>query len=111
MKGYIYIITNLITQKQYIGQRMSTINTRYNHHIHEAKFFKDSMYIHEAMREYGFENFTIDELKCIEIEDSLGWQNDSYRAAFENVGYVILSGIFLLIIYNESIFLVYLHSL
>ena len=46
-----------------------------------------------------------DELKCIEIEDSLGWQNDSYRAAFENVGYVILSGIFLLIIYNELIFL------
>lgn len=69
MKGYIYIITNLITQKQYIGQTMSTINARYNHHIHEAKFFKDSMYIHEAMREYGFENFTIDELKCVEANN------------------------------------------
>lgn len=67
MKGYIYIMTNLITHKQYVGQTMHTITDRYKHHIHEAKFYKDTMYIHESMRKYGFDNFSVDELMCIEV--------------------------------------------
>lgn len=91
MKGYIYIITNLITHKQYVGQTISTINNRYKHHIHEAKYYKDTMYIHEAMRDYGFENFKVDELMKIEantkqeLSDKLNYWEKYYISEYNTL--------------------------
>ena len=60
MKGYIYIITNLITNKQYVGQTINTIQERFRAHISDAKNKTDNMYIHKSMNKYGIENFKVE---------------------------------------------------
>lgn len=79
MKGYIYVITNLITNKQYIGQTIQTIKQRYNAHISDSKNKTDHMYIHKSMRKHGAENFIVEEVDCVEtdnIDDLMSKLND-----------------------------------
>ena len=68
MKGYIYIITNLINNKQYIGQTTTTIPIRYNAHIRDAKYNNTNMIVHKAMRKYGIDNFDVKEIQCIDAD-------------------------------------------
>ena len=67
--GYIYIITNNINQKKYVGQTTQTIEKRWAEHCYDAINNRDDFYFHKAIRKYGQENFTIECL--IECEDSL----------------------------------------
>lgn len=61
--GYIYKITNKINHKPYVGKTVDSINSRWRDHIYDA-FTKHSLcLIHNAMRKYGLENFTIEELE------------------------------------------------
>lgn len=69
MIGYIYIITNKITGKQYVGQTRRTITIRFNQHKTRAISKKDNMYLHIAMNKYGVENFTVKEITHIEFDD------------------------------------------
>ena len=54
---YIYIATNTINTKQYVGQ-----STKYPHEhrgrIHEHYLAKRKYLFHKAIRKYGFDNFT-----------------------------------------------------
>ena len=69
MKGYIYIITNLITNKQYVGQTINTIQKRFRAHISDAKNKTDNMYIHKSMNKYGIENFKVEEITCVDLDN------------------------------------------
>lgn len=68
MIGYIYVITNNINGRQYVGQTIQTIEKRYENHIRDAKGGYTNMYIHKAIRKYGEENFSINQLEMVEYE-------------------------------------------
>lgn len=68
-KGYIYLITNNITKKQYVGQTRQTIKKRFYQHCYDANKMTSNMYIHKSIRKYGKEYFSIEELKCIECSN------------------------------------------
>ncbi len=54
--GYIYLVTNTLTGKQYVGQsQKSDINTRWNQH---KKVSKTGLgrYIRSAYCKYGIDN-------------------------------------------------------
>jgi group I intron endonuclease len=57
--GRVYIITNLINNKKYVGITTRTIKRRFNQHIWESKG-RCLWAINKAIRKYGEENFTID---------------------------------------------------
>ena len=57
----IYKITNLTTGKFYIGLTIQNINTRFNHHVYEAKLGSTS-YLHRSILKHGKENFKIEKL-------------------------------------------------
>lgn len=59
MKGIIYKITNKVNGKSYIGQTRYTLEFRWRQHIHK----KDNTYFHNAIKKYGFENFTLEILE------------------------------------------------
>lgn len=55
----IYLITNLITGKQYVGKTKYTLAHRFSQHCNNKYYHT---YIHNAIKKYGRENFTIEEI-------------------------------------------------
>lgn len=55
----IYIITNNITKKQYVGYTKRIIKDRLKSHIYEANSGKYNMYLHNSIRKYGGNHFSI----------------------------------------------------
>lgn len=66
MFGIIYIITNSINDKVYIGQTIQTLKSRWQEHCRSGlSKGEQNMQIKRAIKKYGKENFSIKELeKC-----------------------------------------------
>lgn len=64
--GYIYLITNKINNKKYVGKTTQSIEKRWQEHISDSKREKCEIRpLYRAIRKYGIENFTIKEIeKC-----------------------------------------------
>lgn len=62
MKKDIYIIRNDINDKVYIGQSVNA-EERFAKHCSDSKLKRDNMIIHEAMRKYGTEHFSLEILE------------------------------------------------
>lgn len=58
----VYIITNKINGKQYIGQTTQTIQRRWQGHIVDSKRRHSDTPLYRAFRKYGVENFIIEKL-------------------------------------------------
>jgi group I intron endonuclease len=59
---YIYLITNLVNGKYYVGQTIKkNIHARWNAHLREMRS-GSNFRLHNAIRKYGTENFTIEML-------------------------------------------------
>ena len=67
-EGYIYIITNDINNKVYIGQTKNTIQIRWNGHKHTSRSVCN-MLISKAIKKYGVEHFAIREIEKIETSN------------------------------------------
>ena len=63
--GHIYCIRCLANGKLYIGQTVKSLNRRFNQHIAEAKRGGRTK-LHRAIRKYGEENFTVEEVMWVE---------------------------------------------
>lgn len=63
--GYIYVITNKINGKKYVGKTARTIEERWKEHIKNSKIKKfDKMCpLYSAINKYGIENFTIEQIE------------------------------------------------
>lgn len=70
MFGLIYIITNSINDKVYIGQTIQSLKDRWNEHCRNpfSKAEAD-MHIKRAILKYGKENFNIREIEKCKIEE------------------------------------------
>lgn len=64
MKGFIYKITDKVNNKVYIGQTRYTVEFRWRQHLNR----KDNTPMHNLMRKYGAERFTIETLEECPIE-------------------------------------------
>lgn len=58
--GVIYVATNKINNKQYIGLTERTLSKRKWEHCKAAKTKKDNTYFHNALNKYGEENWEWD---------------------------------------------------
>ena len=89
----IYLITNNINGKKYIGQSRNLIK-RWNHHKDEARHNRSTLLIHNAMREYGIDNFSFDILFECPIDMLDVWESDMIRLydTFVPNGYNIRDG-------------------
>ena len=77
--GYIYKITNLITNDLYIGQTVHTIQQRWKDHLDTCFNInnKSNYYIlYRAIRKYGVENFKIEQVE--ECDNSLLNEREIY---------------------------------
>lgn len=101
MKKDIYIITNDINKKVYIGQSVNA-HTRFLQHLSEAKLQSNQMLIHKAINKYGAEHFSYsilesqienyDERECYWIKYYNSIQPNGYNICIGGEG--VGSGIF-----------------
>ena len=70
--GYIYVITNLINSKKYVGKTDFTIEERWKEHCQDSQKERcNKRPLYDAMNKYGIENFKIEEIEYIEDDSKL----------------------------------------
>src|SRR6266700_6696290 len=73
--GFIYLITNNINKKRYIGQTTQSLYRRWIKHYSDAinpnNKFKYNSGFHSAIKKYGRENFTIELLTVVSNRQKL----------------------------------------
>jgi hypothetical protein len=70
--GYIYVITNLLNSKKYVGKTTTTIKERWQEHCADSKKPRcNRRPLYNAFAKYGIENFRIEELEYVEDNNQL----------------------------------------
>jgi group I intron endonuclease len=64
MKGYVYLVTNLVNGKKYVGYTTRTIAKRWKEHLTLAAR-GSLLYFHCALRKYGLDNFRVELLETV----------------------------------------------
>ena len=68
--GFIYLITNKINNKKYVGKTTTTIEKRWLEHIADSKKEKCEIRpLYRALRKYGIDNFFIKEIEKCDIKN------------------------------------------
>ena len=69
--SYIYVITNDINGKQYVGKTNNSIEKRFKQHIHDAGRRRcEKRPLYSAINKYGKEHFSIKLLEECDVENS-----------------------------------------
>jgi group I intron endonuclease len=69
MKSYVYVITCLVNQKQYVGKTKDPDERMRGHFLHGPNRPKLRQVIHEAVKKYGSENFRFEVVSEHETEE------------------------------------------
>lgn len=84
-EGYIYLITNLINNKKYIGQTIQTINRRYTQHLANAFKYNKNTHLYQAMRKHGKDNFKIEIIEIISRKSKEELSKDIFKLETEYI--------------------------
>lgn len=82
MKCNIYLITNKINSKKYVGKTTYSLRHRFNQHVSDAKACRYNSALHTAIRKYGENSF---EIQLLEIcEDCMANDKEAYWINYYN---------------------------
>ena len=65
-KGYIYLITNKVNGKQYVGQTSRDVDTRFQEHCFDTRGHSK---LHNAIQKYGWQNFKVETIEEVPLDD------------------------------------------
>jgi group I intron endonuclease len=97
-KGYIYLITNLVNGKKYVGQTLMTVYARWQKHCSFARTHPNATGIDGAIRKYGEDNFSIETIKECPVSELDKWEiyyiqyYNTYQGNNSDLGYNITLG-------------------
>lgn len=77
--AYIYLVTNKVNGKQYVGKTESTIDERWKEHCNDYKKERcEKRPLYNAMNKYGIDNFEIKELEYLKEGGKLLSDRETY---------------------------------
>lgn len=92
---YIYKLINMITNKIYIGKTSVEIEKRIKRHFNEANK-GSNLYLHQAIRKYGKENFRVEQIDVAETLEELAKKEkywiEYYKSYEKEIGYNLTKG-------------------
>ena len=68
MSGIIYLITNQVNGKTYVGKTSKSIEARFKSHKFNAIKRSLNTYLYKSIRKYGIENFTIESIEEVPLD-------------------------------------------
>ena len=69
--SFIYVITNDINNKQYVGKTNTSIEKRFKEHINDSKKERcEKRPLYNAMKKYGIEHFSVKEIEECSAEEA-----------------------------------------
>lgn len=90
--GTVYILTNMITGKRYVGQTIQSVQYRFRQHCSDKRSGK---HLHNSISFYGEENFKIEQLVTCFDQDSLNFYETYFIEYFNTLnpnGYNLCKG-------------------
>lgn len=88
--GTIYLLTNTLNGKRYVGQTVQSLSTRWREHIRESKYGGTA--INRAIRRHGKENFILRELSRVDIASGMDLINKLEAEAIQLWGTQVPTG-------------------
>lgn len=95
--GFIYLITNIVNGKRYIGQTVRPLSQRWSSHVYGARH-RQRIPVARAIAKYGVENFTMKPIAMVASLDRARWLDfleaqyiEAYHT-FAPSGYNVTSG-------------------
>jgi len=92
--GIIYVITNTVNGKQYVGQTTLTLSKRWSYHVCAA-FKNPAQVFLKAIVKYGPDSFSMSQLATAESEEELNQKETHYIAQLNSIvpnGYNLTTG-------------------
>lgn len=93
--GYVYLVTNTVNGKVYVGQTITTVQDRWKQHLLAAKNGPDFS-IYRAIRKHGADKFVVETLATCLDQTSLDKTEDLYilisRSLRRDKGYNLKRG-------------------
>lgn len=94
--GIVYLLTNTVNGKVYVGQTTKSVDERFKKHVKDALRAGRKYPIHNAIRKYGVAAFRKDMLvECVSQDDLNTMERkhiDKYRARYKKSGYNLAPG-------------------
>lgn len=98
--GYIYLVTNTINGKKYVGQTRTSIDRRIKSHINQSNRYKNgkvkcASIFHKAIAKYGWENFVVQMLQECPIQqlnDNECYWIEKLSTTNRSIGYNVSPG-------------------
>ncbi len=96
MYGTIYLITNTVNDKVYVGQTISPLRVRWVNHKSFAKkdYYNSPSKLARSMRKHGVEKFSIKSIATAVDKVTLDWLEQHYIDLFDSIanGYNLRNG-------------------
>ena len=88
----IYLITNMVNGKQYVGQTSRTLEQRWREHCSANS---QCTYLHNAVVKYGKENFKVEQIDVAVEQEEADYKESQYIACYHTLapdGYNLETG-------------------
>lgn len=80
----VYLIECLVTGKRYVGKTTKTSHSRWREHKTEARIYRKTTPLIEAIREHGSKNFTVTDLGKCEYQRRLNAMERRFIKQYES---------------------------
>lgn len=90
----VYLITNLVNNKRYVGITHNSIEHRFHEHVQKSRTKRGVWILHRAIRKYGVDNFKIELLEDNISKQDIADKENYYINLYDtlNTGYNMTEG-------------------
>lgn len=83
--GIVYLVINRINGKRYVGQTTQSLNMRWSQHVYAAFNRPHEIILHNAIRKYGAESFSISQIAEASDKALLDWLEDWWMLVYSTL--------------------------